>query len=185
MHNKRWIKIHRKHQVRHLKVECVKFLLSKFKSFLLCLNPSFVFLSLGFSLFAPIHGYAAEFRSIQSPKVIAYDAPSVEATKVYIMMEGYPVEIVVNLGAWVKVRDQARGLSWVEDKDLSDKRTVLVTDNAEIKASENMNSTLLATVEKGVILELLSPNINHGWVKVKHRDGIIGYIQSSAIWGLF
>lgn len=162
----------------------MKTLFSKFNTSALRLNPSLVLLSLGFSLCLAIQAQAADFRSILPAKAITYDAPSAEATKTYIMTKGYPVEVIVNLGAWVKVRDQRGGLSWVEGKDLDAKRTVVVIANTEIKETENADSKLLATVEKDVILEVLSPGINLGWVKVKHRDGISGYIQSNVIWGL-
>ena len=157
----------------------------KFKYSPLWLNPSLAMLCLGFSLSFVVIAEAAEFRSIVPLKAVAYDAPSVEANKLYIMKQGYPVEVIVNLGDWVKVRDQRSGLSWVEGRNLDNKRMVLVTDNTDIKAAESAESTLLATIEKNVVLELLSPKINRGWVKVKHRDGISGYIQSSAIWGLY
>jgi SH3-like domain-containing protein len=136
--------------------------------------------SLAFSFSA----HALDFRSVVPAKAILYDAPSLEATKLYILNSGYPVEIIVNLGDWVKVRDQLGGLSWIESKHLSAKRTVIVTENTDIKSAENVNSSLLATVEKDVALEMLSPMIKNGWVKVKHRDGIIGFVQASALWGL-
>jgi SH3-like domain-containing protein len=158
--------------------------LSKFKFLSSWLNPSLVLLSLGFSLIFTTSANAAEFRSILPAKAISYDAPSAESNKLYIMKQGYPVEVIVNLGAWVKVRDQQSGLSWLEGKDLDSKRMLIVTDTTEIRDAENTNAKLLATVEKDVVLELLSPNINNGWVKVKHLDGITGYIQSSTIWGL-
>ncbi len=136
--------------------------------------------SLAFSFSA----YALDFRSVVPAKAILYDAPSLEASKLYILNSGYPVEIVVNLGDWLKVRDQLGGLSWIESKHLSAKRTVIVTENTSIKSAENVNSSLLATVEKYVALEMLSPMIKNGWVKVKHRDGIIGFVQAGALWGL-
>jgi SH3-like domain-containing protein len=163
----------------------MKSLLSQLKTFSLRLNRSLILLGLGFSLCVPTLVQAANFRSILPEKAIAYDAPSAEAVKLYIMQQGYPVEVVVNLGAWVKVFDQRSDLSWVAGKDLDVKRTVLVTDNTEIKEKESADAKLLGRVEKDVVLELLSPSINKGWVKVKHRDGIVGYIQSSAIWGLY
>jgi SH3-like domain-containing protein len=126
---------------------------------------------------------ALDFRSVVPAKAVLYDAPSKEANKLYILSAGYPVEIIVNLGDWLKVRDQQGGLSWIESKQLSAKRTVLVTENTEIKSAENASSPLLATVEKDVTLEMLSPIIKNGWVKVKHRDGIIGFVQASALWG--
>jgi SH3-like domain-containing protein len=163
----------------------MKLVFSKFNAFFLGLNPSLVSVSLGFCLCLTGQVQAADFRSILPAKAIAYDAPSTESTKSYIMTQGYPVEVIVNLREWIKVRDQRGGLNWLEGKDLDIKLTVLVTGLAEIKLAESAESTLLATVEKDVVLEVVSPGINQGWVKVKHRDGIIGYIQSRAIWGLY
>jgi SH3-like domain-containing protein len=145
-------------------------------------------LTLGLATFASLvfsfSANALEFRSVAPAKAILYDAPSLEATKLYILNAGYPVEIIVNLGDWLKVRDQQGSLSWIENKHLSVKRSVLVVEKTDIKASENANAALLATVEKDVALELVSPVINNGWVKVKHRDGIIGFVQVSALWGV-
>jgi len=163
----------------------MKCLFSTLKVKFYSLNPSLALLSLGFYLCLPLHVQAADFRSVLPSKAIAYDAPSAASKKLFIMKQGYPVEVIVNLGEWVKVRDQQSGLSWVAGKDLDTKRTVLVTDVTDIKDTENAEGKMLATVEKDVILELLSPKINQGWIKVKHRDGIVGYIQSSAIWGVY
>ena len=144
-------------------------------------------LTLGLAAFASlvfsISAYALEFRSVTPAKAVLYDAPSLEATKLYILNAGYPVEIIVDLGDWLKVRDQQGGLSWIQNKHLTTKRTVLTTEKADIKSAENADSALLATVEKDVSLELISPIINNGWVKVKHRDGIMGFVHASALWG--
>lgn len=145
------------------------------------------YLTLGLATFASlvfsISANALEFRSVVPAKAVLYDAPSLEATKLYILSVGYPVEIIVDLGEWLKVRDQLGGLSWIQNKYLSIKRTVLTTEKADIKSAENADSALLATVEKEVTLELMSPIINNGWVKVKHRDGMTGFVQASALWG--
>ncbi len=140
-------------------------------------------LILTLSLVFSCSALALDFRSVAPAKAVLYDAPSKEANKLYILSGGYPVEIIVNLGDWVKVRDQLGSLSWIESKYLSAKRTVIVTENTDIKSAENASSSLLATVEKDVTLEMLSPMIKNGWVKVKHRDGIIGFVQASALWG--
>jgi SH3-like domain-containing protein len=145
-------------------------------------------LTLGLAMFASLvfsfSAYALDFRSVVPAKAVLYDAPSLEASKVYILSSAYPVEIIVNLGGWVKVRDQQGSLSWIESKNLSSKRTVLVTTKTDIKSTEDSASTLLATVEKDVALELLSPIIKNGWVKVKHRDGVTGFVQVTNIWGV-
>ena len=144
-------------------------------------------LTLGLATFASlvfsISAHALEFRSVAPAKAVLYDAPSLEATKLYILNAGYPVEIIVDLGDWLKVRDQQGGLSWIQNKHLTTKRTVLTIEKADIKSIEDADSALLATVEKDVSLELVSPVINNGWVKVKHRDGIVGFVHASALWG--
>lgn len=127
---------------------------------------------------------ALEFRSITSAKAILYDAPSAEASKLYILSQGYPVEVIVNLGAWIKIRDALGSLSWVEGKQLSSKRMVLVTAKTDIKSAEDAAASLVATVEKDVVLELLPSTTKTGWIKVKHRDGITGFVPSKVLWGL-
>jgi SH3-like domain-containing protein len=82
------------------------------------------------------------------------------------------------------VRDAQGSISWVEAKQLSSKRTVMVNINhAEIRQSAQASSALMATLEKSVVLEVVDLKLNNGWLKVKHRDGIVGYILISSTWG--
>ena len=147
-------------------------------------NFSYVLGGLLLSLIFSLPANALEFRSIAPAKAILYDAPSLEAGKLYILSQSYPVELIVNLNNWVKVRDAAGTLSWVESKSLSSKRTVLVLAKTDIKAAEDATSALVATVEKDVVLELLPITAKNGWVKVKHRDGVTGFVQVTNLWGV-
>ncbi len=148
--------------------------------FFKCLQlPGLALLSLVFSFSA----HALEFRSVVPPKAVLYDAPSKEASKQFILSGGYPVEVIVNLGDWTKVRDQLGSLSWIENKQLSSRRMVLVIAKTDIRMAEDATSALLATVDKDVVLELVSAGIKNGWVKVKHRDGVTGFVQIGSIWG--
>ena len=126
---------------------------------------------------------ALEYRSIAPAKAVLYDAPSTQAGKLYILNESYPVEIIVNLGAWVKIRDALGSLSWIESSQLSPKRTVLVLSKNSIYSSESVSSPVIALVDKDVTLELVSTVIKNGWVKVKHRNGTSGFMQTSTLWG--
>lgn len=125
----------------------------------------------------------AEFRAVSVPKAIVYDTPSAQGKKLYLLGQGYPVEVIVNLAEWVKVRDQQGGLSWIDAKQLSPKRTLLIISPVEIKQTPEAGGATLARVEKDVVVDLLEPAKN-GWVKVKHRDGLVGFVQTSAVWGL-
>lgn len=141
---------------------------------------SLVLLSLVFANAAS----ALEFRSVSANKAILYDAPSDQAQKLFILNDGYPVEVIVNLGEWIKVRDHYGALSWIQGKYLSTKRTVLVIGGkAEIRQLDSDTSPLLATLEKDVVVEVVSTNSQNGWIKIKHRDGITGFVRVSQVWG--
>jgi SH3-like domain-containing protein len=135
-------------------------------------------------MLAPVVAVALEFESVAAPKAILYDAPSSAAKKILLLSQGYPVEIIVDLGEWLKVRDAQGSISWIEAKQLSGKRTVMVISaNAEMRSSADAASSLLATLEKDVVLEIGDTRLTNGWLKVKHRDGMTGFILISSVWG--
>jgi SH3-like domain-containing protein len=127
---------------------------------------------------------AGEFRSIAENGTLMYDAPSVRAKKLFVASRYYPVEIVINIDAWVKVRDQAGDLSWIEKKALSDKRTVVVTAAfADVRQSPSEQAAVVLQAQQGVALEIAEAQ-SAGWLKVRHADGQIGYLKISQVWGL-
>ncbi len=132
----------------------------------------------------PATAFALEYRSVGVPKAVLYDAPSTASKKIFLLSQYYPVEVIVNLGEWLKVRDAKGSISWIEAKQLSDKRMVIVTaNNAEMRQAADAASSVVAAVEKNVVLEVLDTNPSNGWLKVKHRDGVTGYILISTTWG--
>ena len=130
------------------------------------------------------HAIAAlEFFSIADSAVIMYDAPSLKAGKVFVASRHLPVEAIVKVEGWVKVRDCGGGLAWVEENTLSVKRYVIVTaPQAGAYQAADVNSPLLFEVQQNVVMEWLEPAVN-GWIKVRHRDGQSGYIRTHQVWG--
>jgi len=127
---------------------------------------------------------AAEFRSIAASGTLMYDAPSVRAKKLFVASRLYPVEIVINIDTWAKVRDHAGDLVWVEKKALSDKRTVIVTAAvAEARQTASEQATLVFQAQQGVALDIAEPPAG-GWIRVRHLDGATGYVRISQVWGI-
>jgi SH3-like domain-containing protein len=127
--------------------------------------------------------FAAEFRSVQENAVVLYDAPSRAATPLFVVQRNYPLEVIVHLEAWVKVRDHAGALSWVERKALGEKRMVLVTAaSAEVRQRPEDAAPAAFSVAQNVALELveIAPN---GWLRVRHADGASGYVRAAQVWG--
>lgn len=133
---------------------------------------------------AVLSSAAAEFRSVNVPAALLYDAPALSATRVAILTEHYPVEIVSQTSEWAKVRDSAGQLLWIENKALSTRRTVLVViHQAEARSAADANAPVVFRAEQQVALELLDAGIGP-WVRVRHRDGAIGYMRADQLWGL-
>ena len=127
---------------------------------------------------------AAEFRSIADSGTLMYDAPSVRAKKLFVASRLYPVEIVINIDTWAKVRDQSGDLAWVEKKALSDKRTVIVTTAvAEARQTASDQAPLVFQAQQGVALDIAEPPAG-GWIRVRHADGATGYVRINQIWGI-
>lgn len=130
-----------------------------------------------------VAAHAAEFVSVKESHAIFYDAPSVQAKKLFLVNRFMPLEQVVVLDSWVKVRDKSGGLFWVEKNKLSSTRYVFallpivdVLDKPEEGASK------VFQVRQQIALEFIETT-GTGWIKVKHQDGEIGYVRSAEVWG--
>jgi SH3-like domain-containing protein len=126
---------------------------------------------------------ALEFRAVSENAAILYDAPSSKAKKLYVVNRGYPVEIVVLVEGWVKIRDANGDLTWIESKYLTDKRTVMIrTPMAQVRQSADDNAPVVFQAQQSVILDLIEVP-GGGWLRVRHRDGQAGFVKVSQVWG--
>ncbi len=126
---------------------------------------------------------ASDFRSLAEPAIL-YDAPSKQGKPLFVIQRYTPVEMVVNIDRWVKVREPAGSLLWLERRQLSEKRTAIITAaRADIRQKPDTGAPLAFEAVKDVVLEITDKPAD-GWVKVKHRDGTGGFIRINQIWGL-
>lgn len=113
-----------------------------------------------------------------------YDAPSVRATRVYLVSPGSPLEVISAIEGWSKVREPGGKLGWAEGKAVSTRRTVSVAvATAYVRETESATATPVFEATQGLILELLDTTTS-GWARVKHRDGLTGFIRASEVFGL-
>ena len=126
---------------------------------------------------------AVDYRTVDTATVL-YDGPSLRGNKLFVIRKDTPVEVVVSLEGWVKVRDAEGGLAWIEKKALAERRTVIVTAaRAEIRQKPDESAPLVFEADRKVSLDYLE-TAPGGWVKVHHRDGASGYVRANQIWGL-
>ena len=139
----------------------------------------------------PLVASAADFRSTRDAATVLYDAPSARAKPLFVYGRDVPVEPLVNVQDWTKVRDSSGTIGWMQSKSLADKRMLIVrASGADVHAAPDDKSPLVFRAERDVLLELAEPasspaaTANPGWVKVRHRDGQSGYVRISQVFGL-
>jgi len=133
---------------------------------------------------------AADFRATGDAATVMYDAPSVRAKPLYVYGRDIPVETLVSVEGWTKIRDSGGTIGWVQSKLLSDKRMVVVRAAvADIRSAPEEGAPVVFRAERDVLLEIAetatsaSTTAMPGWIKVRHRDGQQGFVRLSQVFG--
>lgn len=148
-------------------------------------------LALVVALALPIVADAADFRSTRDAATVLYDAPSARAKPLFVYGRDVPVELLVNVEGWTKVRDASGTIGWMAYKSLADKRMLVVrAPGADVRAAPDQKAPVVFRADRDVLLELAEPaaspaaTATPGWVKVRHRDGQTGYVRLAQVFGL-
>ena len=127
--------------------------------------------------------HALDYVSVADSSAILYDANSTKAKKLYVISRYTPLEQVVSLKDWIKVRDRSGAMAWIERRVVSDKHYVVVTAQlATVWKMPEPNSPVLFQVSQNVAMESLGVN-GGGWIRVRDLDGTVGYMKSIEVWG--
>jgi SH3-like domain-containing protein len=147
--------------------------------------------ALVFALALPVAAGATDFRSTRDAATVLYDAPSAHAKPLYVYGRDIPVEALVNVEGWTKVRDASGTIGWMANKSLADRRMLVVrAPGADVRAAPDEKAPVVFRADRDVLLELAEPapspaaTATPGWVKVRHRDGQTGYVRLSQVFGL-
>ncbi len=138
---------------------------------------------------AGLTAHAADFRVTSDAATVLYDAPSARARPLFVYGRDVPVEALVNVEGWTKVRDVAGTIGWMQAKSLSERRMVVVRVAADVRASPEDTAPIVFRADRDVLLEVAetaaSPSATTmpGWLKVRHRDGQTGFIRLAQVFG--
>ena len=139
----------------------------------------------------PLAAAAADYRATTEGATVLYDAPSGRAKPMFVYGRDVPLEALVTVEGWTKVRDMQGAIGWIANKSLADKRMLVVrVAVADVRSSAEDNAPLAFRAEQNVLLELAesaaspSATATPGWVKVRHRDGQTGFVRIAQVFGL-
>ena len=126
---------------------------------------------------------ALDYVSVANSSAILYDAPSAKSKKLFVISRYTPLEKVVNLKDWIKVRDRSGGMAWIQRSAVSDKRYVVVkVALATVRQAPEPGAPVVFQLSKNVVIESLGIN-GGGWIKARHQDGSNGFMRSVEVWG--
>jgi SH3-like domain-containing protein len=130
-----------------------------------------------------VPAWANQYRSVGDEPAVLYDAPSSKSKRLFVLGAGYPLEVLVALEGWTKVRDAAGTIGWVEAPSLSARRNVVVRAVVgEVRATADPSAKVAFRVARGVLLEWMETT-SDGWVRVRHAEAGQGFLRSSDLWG--
>jgi SH3-like domain-containing protein len=134
---------------------------------------------------------AADYKVTNDAPTTVYDAPSQKARPLFLYGRDVPVEVIVTVEGWTKVRDVDGTIGWIANASLADRRELIVrTPTAEVRASADDSAPLVFRAEQNVLLEMAetatsaATTASPGWVKVRHRDGQTGFVRIAQVFGL-
>ncbi|MDB5801603.1 MAG: hypothetical protein JWL63_2542 [Rhodocyclales bacterium] len=139
-------------------------------------------LALCMSAFCIGAAQALDYRSLNDNTPV-FDAGSRQASAQFILLKGTPVELIVTLDRWAKIREASGGIGWVERSLLAERSQIIVTAaSAEVRQTAAGDAPVVFTARKDLLLDVIDKPAG-SWIKVRHRDGRTGFIELKAVWG--
>jgi SH3-like domain-containing protein len=124
------------------------------------------------------------FVSIKSDEVNVRAGPGDSyPIKWVIIKKELPVEIIQEFEHWRKIRDISGDEGWVHSAMVTGIRTAIILDKTwDITNKPEKTSKIIATIEKGVVVDINKCNINACEVRIENVDG---WIERTALWGIY
>lgn len=143
------------------------------------------------TLALPSGAVAADFRATAEAATVLYDAPSARAKPMFVYSRDVPLETLVSVEGWTKVRDMQGAIGWIANKGLAERRMLVVRSGVvDVRSGAEETAPVVFRAEQNVLLELAEPaaspssTASPGWVKVRHRDGQTGFVRVAQVFGL-
>lgn len=127
-------------------------------------------------------GQARDMVSVDRPQVNLRSGAGTEHDALWVLSQGYPLEVTGRKGQWLKVRDFERDTGWIYRPLVSKKSTVIVKSRvANVRRTPSTRSPILGKAQYGDVLRRLEHR--QGWIKVERNDGLKGWIARKLLWG--
>ncbi len=126
-------------------------------------------------------GLAAEYVSVKKDGVNMRSGPDTQSKVIWQVFESFPLEVMKREGKWAYVVDFEGDKGWIYETLISSKKTVIVNvETANMRSGSSTSDSVIATVKKGVVFEVLEMKGN--WMNVSYKNEITGWMHNSVLW---
>lgn len=125
--------------------------------------------------------------SISGDDINLRSGPGTKYRVLWELGRGFPLEILKRTGEWYRVRDFEGAIGWVHRDGVGNTPHMIVRTNKKSKKTINLRSgpgtsnQVVAKAHYGVVLKTLEQK--NGWVKVRHEQGVTGWVRRDLLWG--
>ncbi|MBU0481689.1 MAG: SH3 domain-containing protein [Proteobacteria bacterium] len=120
--------------------------------------------------------------SINGPKVNMRSGPGTSFSVLWELGDGFPLKIVGSKGDWYKVEDFEGDGGWIEKSLVHrDPHMIVKKQRINVRSGPGEGYRIVGKANYGVVFKTLKQK--NGWVKVKHENGLAGWVTRSLLWG--
>jgi len=124
----------------------------------------------------------ARMMSIDGTKVHLRTGPGTKYRVVWELGRGFPLKVLSQKGNWIKVKDFEGDTGWVHKKFLDREPHLIVKKNrVNIRNGPGTRYRVVGKANYGVVFRTVEHK--QGWVKVRHENGLTGWVMRNLLWG--
>jgi SH3-like domain-containing protein len=95
---------------------------------------------------------------------------------------GFPLRAVEELGEWYRVEDFDGDSGWLrKEQAVREPHVIVKAERAEVRSGPSDRYRVVGKASRGVVFKVLK--VKEKWIKVRHADGLTGWVSRALTWG--
>jgi len=124
----------------------------------------------------------ARMVSVNRPKINMRSGPGTKYAVLWELGKGYPLKVIASQGKWLKVVDFENDTGWVYAPLVGRTPHLVVKKKVvNIRSGPSTRYRIIGKAKYGVVLRTVKRA--KGWVKVRHENGLTGWVKRDLLWG--
>ncbi len=125
---------------------------------------------------------SAKMVSVEGTTINMRSGPGEKYTILWKLGKGYPLKVLAAKGDWLRVSDFEDDIGWVHRKLVGRKAHLVVKkQRINLRSGPGTKYKIVGKANHGVVFRTLERR--SGWVKVRHENGLTGWVMRSLLWG--